>query len=134
MSTTTFLYLINTLSTFSFILTGVFIISIVALIIIIIASYTTFSDYISFCLDLDQYNRLNNLNKKMRKYAIIFVSISTIGIIFIPSKKELLTIYGVGTSIEYLKQNETAKQLPDKAIIAIDKWLSTEASDSSNNK
>lgn len=43
--------------------------------------------------------------------------------VFIPSKKELYLIYGVGTTIDYLKSNDTAKQLPDKAIKALDKWL-----------
>ena len=48
--------------------------------------------------------------------------------IFIPSKKELYLIYGVGTTIDYLKSDDTAKQLPDKAIKALDKWLDDKSS------
>lgn len=32
-------------------------------------------------------------------------------------------IWGVGETIDYVKSNETAKQLPDKCIEALDKWV-----------
>ena len=32
-------------------------------------------------------------------------------------------IIGIGGTIEYLKSNDTAKELPDKVIMAIDKLL-----------
>ena len=53
----------------------------------------------------------------------IFVAIIA-GIInfFIPTTNEALMIYGVGGTIDYIKSNETAKQLPDKYIKALDKW------------
>ena len=41
---------------------------------------------------------------------------------FIPTTNEALMIYGVGGTIDYIKSNETAKQLPDKCIKALDKW------------
>jgi hypothetical protein len=44
---------------------------------------------------------------------------------FVPTTKEALMIYGVGGSIDYLKSNPTAKQLPDKCIKALDKWVDT---------
>ena len=34
-------------------------------------------------------------------------------------------IYGVGDTIDYVKSNNTAKQLPDKCIEALDKWVSS---------
>lgn len=43
--------------------------------------------------------------------------------IFIPSQEQLYVIYGVGGTIEYLKENDTAKQLPDKCINALDAWV-----------
>lgn len=43
--------------------------------------------------------------------------------IFIPTTKEAYEIYGIGGTIDYLKENETAKQLPDKVINALDKWV-----------
>ena len=53
----------------------------------------------------------------------IFVTIIA-GLInfFIPTTNEALMIYGVGGTIDYVKSNETAKQLPDKCIKALDKW------------
>lgn len=51
--------------------------------------------------------------------AAIFISLYT----FVPTTKEALAIYGVGGTIDYLKDNPTAKKLPNKCIIALDKWV-----------
>lgn len=40
-----------------------------------------------------------------------------------PTAIDALMIYGVGSTLEYLKQNETAKELPDKCIDALDMWI-----------
>ena len=45
--------------------------------------------------------------------------------VFIPTKEELYLIYGVGGTIDYLKSNDTAKQLPDKTIQVLDKWVNS---------
>ena len=42
--------------------------------------------------------------------------------IMIPSKKELYMIYGVGSTIEYLKYKPNAKNLPDKCVNALERW------------
>ena len=53
----------------------------------------------------------------------IFVTIVACFInLFIPTTNEALMIYGVGGTIDYVKSNETAKQLPDKYIKALNKW------------
>lgn len=49
--------------------------------------------------------------------------ISSFIMIFTPSTKDMYMIYGIGGSIDYLKENETVKQLPDKCINFIDKWV-----------
>ena len=41
---------------------------------------------------------------------------------FIQTTNEALMVYGIGGTIDYIKSNETAKQLPDKYIKALDKW------------
>ena len=64
--------------------------------------------------------------KVLRKCTIIFGSIGIfllIAQVFIPTTKQALVIYGVGGTIDYIKSNETAKQLPDKVILALDKYL-----------
>lgn len=53
--------------------------------------------------------------------AILVTSI--LGLVFIPSTKDMLLVYAAGGSIEYIKNNDVAKQLPDKCIQAIDKLL-----------
>ena len=57
------------------------------------------------------------------KRSIIVTLVLTVINIFIPTKNEALLIYGVGGTIDYIKSNETAKQLPDKYIKALDKYL-----------
>ena len=67
-----------------------------------------------------------DLEKKARKVIKMFIIpfiIGLFGIIFIPTTKEALLIYGVGGTIDYLKSNPTAKQLPDKCIKALDVWV-----------
>lgn len=61
--------------------------------------------------------------RKILSKALIVSIVSVLGAIFIPTTKEMYVIYGVGGTIDYLKENETAKQLPDKVINALDKWV-----------
>lgn len=42
---------------------------------------------------------------------------------FVPTTNEALLIYGVGGMIDYIKSNDTAKQLPNKCVKALDKYL-----------
>ena len=54
----------------------------------------------------------------------IFVTIIACFInFFIPTTNEALMIYGVGGTIDYIKSNDTSKQLPDKCVKALDKYL-----------
>lgn len=64
--------------------------------------------------------------KPMLKYLKIFASAFIITLTvkaFVPSTKEALMIYGVGSTVEYLKNNEKAMNLPDKCIDALDAWV-----------
>ena len=63
----------------------------------------------------------NFVKKQFIRVFIVFV-VSIVCNVFIPTKNEALMIYGVGGTIDYIKSNETAKQLPDKCIKALDKW------------
>ena len=62
---------------------------------------------------------------KWLKRGIITFAISVAGCIFIPSQTEMYTIIGIGGTIEYLQGNEKARQLPDKAIDALNHYLDT---------
>jgi hypothetical protein len=55
---------------------------------------------------------------------LIFVAIVACFInLFIPTTNQALLIYGVGGTIDYIKSNDTSKQLPDKCVKALDEYL-----------
>lgn len=71
----------------------------------------------------------HQINEQFKKYikcikilAISFI-IGFLGITFIPNTKDMMLIYGLGTIKEYVDSNEKAKELPDKAIAVLDKYL-----------
>ena len=53
---------------------------------------------------------------------------------FIPTTNEALMVYGIGGTIDYVKSNKTAKQLPDKCIKALDKWADNLNEEKQENK
>lgn len=56
----------------------------------------------------------------LKRFTLLFTLLSLL-FIFIPSKRDM--IWGIGGTIDYIKSNETIKQLPDKCINALDKFL-----------
>lgn len=71
--------------------------------------------------------------KGMKVSSPIFI-IGLLMVIFIPTTEQALLIYGIGGTIDYLKSNDTAKQLPDKYIKALDKWVDEYTMDEKQNK
>lgn len=61
--------------------------------------------------------------KKVFMYSIFTFVFGIVITLFIPSQKNLLIIYGVGGTIDYLKENKDANKIPDKCIKALDKYL-----------
>lgn len=74
------------------------------------------------------------LGKKIFRISLPLTIISTLLFIFTPSTKQMYMIYGVGGTIEYIKSNDTAKQLPDKCIKALDKLVEEYIGEDNNNK
>lgn len=73
--------------------------------------------------------------KRVKKYfitAFVAVVLGGIGLVFVPKTNEALLIYGVGTTIDYVDNNGTIKQLPDKAVQALDKYLDSLNKDGEN--
>lgn len=69
---------------------------------------------------------LDNDEFVIRKTVIISGIVSVIFTIitcFIPSKKDLYLIYGAGTIVDYCQDNSKVKELPNKAVDAINIWL-----------
>lgn len=76
-----------------------------------------------WCVNTADGDDDNIVCSKIFKSASIAMIISCLGGIFVPTTNEMYAIYGIGGTIDYLKENETAKQLPDKVINALDKWI-----------
>lgn len=81
------------------------------LVVILIIGNTEIEDHI-----------FNSMLKYLKIFAATFIITLTVKA-FVPSTKEALMIFGVGSTIEYLKSNEKAMQLPDKCIDALDAWV-----------
>lgn len=100
------------------------VLGILALIVLAIAYYadelyrTSEGEY-----DFKEKIKTLKLWRKWFYPTLIATVICVIGAIFTPTKKDLLLIYGVGSTIDYVKENENAKQLPDKTIQVLDKVL-----------
>ena len=63
--------------------------------------------------------------KRLTVAFFIFMPLS----ILTPTTKEAMLIWGVGTTIDYIKSNETIQQLPDKCVDALDAWVESLSED-----
>ena len=73
--------------------------------------------------------------RKVLKWAVPSFAIALSVLCFIPSTKEGMLMYGLGGTIDYIKSNDKAKQLPDKCIDALTRYVdSIEKENKDNNK
>lgn len=63
------------------------------------------------------------MRRGLFRWMITIMVTSSVALTFIPSTKEMLLIWAAGGSLEYITNNETIKQLPDKCVQAIDALL-----------
>lgn len=63
---------------------------------------------------------------KLLKRSALAIGIGLVIVVFVPSEKQFYAIYGVGGTIDYIKSNETARQLPDKVVNALDRWVDSQ--------
>lgn len=61
--------------------------------------------------------------KAIIKWLIGIFIMGLLIIAFVPTRKDLYLIYGMGTVIDYAKDNEKVKEIPDKAVEAIIDWM-----------
>lgn len=57
------------------------------------------------------------------KYCIATSVVSTLFNILTPTTKDAMLIYGVGTTVDFLQENENVQQLPDKCVKALNDWV-----------
>lgn len=74
-------------------------------------------------IDENVDDKFHRTPKKCLKYFTILFSVFLVITIFIPSKNDLYTIYGVGATIDYCKNNSDVKELPDNAVKALNAYL-----------
>lgn len=120
------LYWINVLDNINFLFVFIFITSLILSVASVLVNLTCTTDEISETLDYKRFTKTKN-------WAYTLLIISTLVITFVPSKRELYIIYGVGGTIDYLKDNPTAKELPDKCIKALDTWVDNFNKEEGNN-
>ena len=61
--------------------------------------------------------------KKATKTSFIVGIISVFIAIFVPGEKQMYKIMGLGMAIDYIKENDAFKNLPDKCINALEEWV-----------
>lgn len=110
------LYWINVLGNINFLCALIFMLSLMFSIAYVLANLICDADEIPKIFKHKRFIKIKN-------WTYTLLIISTLLITFIPSKSQLYIIYGVGGTIDYLKDNPTAKELPDKCIKALDTWV-----------
>ena len=106
----------------------IFVVSIIATVSLLAAYYCNTAEYIKyrgyrgFRNEAIEAKGIAKTCGKLLKITIPVAVISLMGLLFVPTTPEAYMVWGVGGTIDYLKSNETAKKLPDKAIKALDKW------------
>lgn len=99
--------------------------SVTALFITIIASVFFTIVYYTFEVYNDDDRAKQAAIVKWLRRSAVGIAISVVGVVFIPGDKELMAIYGIGGTIDYIKSNDKAKELPDKVVDALTKYLET---------
>ena len=65
------------------------------------------------------YKKAKGIASKSFTACIIATSIA----VFAPSKEQMYMIVGVGTAIDYVQESESVRQLPDKCVDALNRWV-----------
>jgi hypothetical protein len=92
--------------------------------LVIVMSASGIAMFVSFMLwTMAEYTEEIRKTLSWLRWAFATLVISSLIFVFVPSTKEALLIWGVGSTIDYIQENETAKQLPDKCINALNDWV-----------
>ena len=74
----------------------------------------------------DDLNEEKRIISKILKVSITTLVFSLLVVLFLPSKKELYLIYGLGSVVEHMRGSDKMEEIPDKAIDAIMEYLKEE--------
>lgn len=114
------LYWITRLGVISAAANAIFGLSLGALLVVFLVYVLNKFDPYYYGEELKEFNaRLSSTIVKI----IPIMTISALISLLVPSKNELIMIYGIGGTIDYIQDNDKAKELPDKVINALDIYL-----------
>lgn len=107
------------------------ILSVLAGIFLVIATIVYFVVRCNFLNDGEDSDKswMEFWGKWIKRLTVAFFILMPLSILT-PTTKEAMLIWGVGTTIDYVKNNETIQQLPDKCVEALDAWVESLNEDS----
>lgn len=95
----------------------------VCIFLVCIIAVISFFLFIGNDVDFEDLN-VKRFFKWTKKFALVF-GIFTIGAIMIPTQEDVMAIYGLGGTIDYIKSSDKAKELPDKVVDALTKYVNS---------
>lgn len=97
-----------------------------------------FLSIVGACQDPNSRDAINQktiaFSDKARKISLAVFIPALFFAITVPSSKEAAIIFGVGTTIDYVKNNDKILELPDKAVDCLDKYINEYLSEDNDNK
>lgn len=97
------------------VLDGFKVVCITAMIILIVTVVVLLITYIVMVAE-NENDSIRTKIGKMTFKMFAALCITSLFVIFVPSKNDMYVIYGVGKTLDYLKENPDAKNLPDKTV------------------
>ena len=95
----------------------------VSILLIIAMAIAFFAGLFSIIEGLDNEGEKNITVEKVAKCCVVISVFLALLLCFLPSKKDLLLIYGCGSVIDCVQSSDAAKEIPDNSVKAINEWL-----------
>ena len=116
------LYWISVLGTLNKVLGVVAIICMILIFAFVLCSPIISDMIVEYTESKEQEDKCKANISTALKFVFFLGVFSSLAYVFVPSKSDLYMIYGVGSVVDYVKENETAQGIPDKCVKALDKW------------
>lgn len=72
--------------------------------------------YFMFSTSYEDTGEEKDKMKSMIKISIPLLVFGALIMIFVPSKRDMYAIYGIGSVVDYVRDNDNVRELPDKAV------------------
>jgi hypothetical protein len=126
------IYFLSILNNVCILITVVAVISGVASLVFVILSI------IGVCQDPNGRDALNQqtitFSNKARKISLAVFIPALFFAIIVPNSRQAAMIFGVGTTIDYVRNNDKILELPDKAVDCLDKYINEYLSEDNMDK